>query len=156
MPGDLWITEFMADPDDCDDGEAEYIELVHPGNDTIELQGVVLEDDNHQWTFPAVTLGPQERLLLVRNPAPQAQCYGLAGLTYERDLGLDASGDRLTLTGPTGVRIERVDFGSWDVDAGVAWERDDNNPAVWCDADRAILGATDLGSPGAPNGICAP
>jgi hypothetical protein len=43
-----------------------------------------------------------------------------------------------------------------DVDAGVAWERDDANPAVWCDADRVIPGATDLGSPGAPNGACVP
>jgi hypothetical protein len=157
VEGDLLVMEFLADADDCSDGESEYVEVFHPGPGVVDLAGLELHDSERDWAFPAgAQIGPGERILLVRDPGNTPQCYGLTGLLYDGDLGLDADGDELRLVGPTGVEIERVDFSDWDIDAGVAWERDESDPSTWCHADRRILGATDLGSPGVPNGDCFP
>lgn len=59
-PGDLVITEFMADPDSSSGVEAgEYIELYNTTSSALDLTGLTFEDDDGQsFTFPSIILQP--------------------------------------------------------------------------------------------------
>lgn len=69
--GDLVINEFLAANENGlsdEDGEAQdWIEVFNRGSSGVNLGGWALTDDARvpgQWTFPAVTLGPQQYLIV--------------------------------------------------------------------------------------------
>ncbi|HKS37846.1 MAG TPA: lamin tail domain-containing protein, partial [Verrucomicrobiae bacterium] len=69
--GDLVINEFLAANENGlldEDGEAQdWIEIFNRGTGSVSLGGWALTDDvrvSGQWTFPAVTLGPQQFLIV--------------------------------------------------------------------------------------------
>ena len=155
--GDLLITEFMANPDQCADDVAESFEILNPGTAAIDLTDVEISDDGNDWLIPSGTvIQPGETLALLRDPLTAPGCYGVTGLLYDAVIGLGQNGDRLRLTAPSGNLIDLVDFANWTVTAGVAWQRDPVDDTLWCLATAPIPGGTDLGSPGVANAACPP
>jgi hypothetical protein len=155
--GDLLITEFMANPNQCADDVAEYFEILNPGTAAIDLTDVEISDDGNDWLIPSGTvIQPGETLALLRDPLTAPGCYGVTGLLYDAVIGLGQNGDRLRLTAPSGNLIDLVDFANWTVTAGVAWQRDPVDDTLWCLATAPIPGGTDLGSPGVANAACPP
>ena len=146
----------MANPAACADPNGEYFEFRYNGPSSIDLSGLVFEDNNSSFTVAGPLLVDPGDLVTFFNDAP-AQCYGLtADIGYTTSIGLANGGDLLRLRAPNGTILAELDFttSAFPITAGVAWELDEAN-GVWCPADDAIPGATDLGSPGADNGACA-
>lgn len=93
----LQIEEILADPPSGEKGDAngdgvrdtymdEFIELINKGNDSIDLSGYLLSDDDvalkNMFPFPAGTvLAPGERFVLFGGGNPQ----GIPGLVYTDD-----------------------------------------------------------------------
>ena len=165
--GDLLITEIMANPADCVDDDAEYLELLYQGQIDVDLAGLVFTDNNGSFTFPSVILAHGDRLLLWRDP-DTTQCYGFTdGIAWPQVRALSNSGDVISFTTPSGTVVDTVDFSLWASNAlvGVSWQLSDdvvdhlanNAQSAWCPATDVIAPpGTDLGSPGGPNGLCPP
>jgi len=113
----LRVTEVMYHPEP--DGQAEYIELVNTSSSiTLDLNGVTFVDGiNFSFTGSAITsLGPGERVLVVRNVAAFTNAYGGAGASriagsYGDDNPLSNGGDTIDLEDSTGATIVKFTYG---------------------------------------------
>ncbi len=90
---DLRLTEFQAR------GESRWVELQHPGSETIDLAGFELRTSPHPdaaaedvWVFPAIALEPGSHLTI-----------GLGSSPGEANLDLERSGGYLALASPEGT-----------------------------------------------------
>jgi hypothetical protein len=55
--GDMVITEFMADPDDLEDNEGEWVELLNVSDHPVDLSGSALADNGrNSWEIPEGTI----------------------------------------------------------------------------------------------------
>ena len=99
----LRISEIMYHP--ADDPNAEYVELVNVGAETIDL-GLVEFTAGIGFAFPSIKLVPGEFLLLVRDPAAFEAAYG-PGLPVvgSYDGRLDNAGERIELRDAAGQVI---------------------------------------------------
>ena len=151
-PGDLQITEVMANPQNCNDGDAEYVEVLYRGTFRVDLDDLDLFDNTNQHTLHGVyVVNPGDRILFTNNFTGFAFCYGFAPLA-QHGFGLGNSGDSFRIEA-LGVEIDAISFTSAEAASGVALERDDNDPATFCAADTFASNG-DFGSPGEPNGSC--
>ncbi len=80
-------------------------------------------------------------------------CYGLTP-GEALSLSLNNEGERFALLGAGDLELDAVDTSTFTLSPGVAVERADADPTVWCDATDVIGGTGDLGTPGAGNGAC--
>jgi hypothetical protein len=90
----------------------EFIEFVNRGETPLPLGGVAFTR-GIRFLFPSMELGPQERLILAKDPDAFAHRYPL--VPAARVLGpyeglLDNSGERLLLADPFGVPILEFDY----------------------------------------------
>jgi hypothetical protein len=131
-PGNVVLTEVMADPSACDDAVGEWVEVHNPTEDPVDLAGLVLGDRQGQATVAGVgVLAPGRHAVLAREG-------GICGLhvagTFTAQLA--NGGDDVTLRTAGGVRLDGF---AWDATtSGRSWQRDGDR---WC------LGA-DGGTPG--------
>ena len=123
----LRINELLPDPRWADVGQ-EYIELVNAGDGTMPLTGVSLWDGaaSPRHTFAGGLLGPGQAVVVFdtgdHNDVPHAI------LSSSGRLGLNNSGERIRLTGPTGALLDAVSYPPLPI--GVAWNRaDDGGPS---------------------------
>lgn len=164
-PGDLVISEIMADPNAVSDANGEWFE-VYVAKD-MDLNGLQVGPASDA---VKMTLGGEDCLhfaagihvVFGRSQDPQVN-GGLPKVDLLFNFGLTNSGGGLYL-GKGDAEIDGVAYGaskagqalSLDLGAISAEENDDG--ANWCHASSAVAGSSgggDWGSPGQPNPTCA-
>ena len=161
-PSNLVISEIMHDPWDLgdtvtEDGAFEWIELHNISGGPVSLTGVHFSE-GIDFIFPGLTLGPGERVLVVRDLAAFPRVYGTqrnALIAGEFDLALENQGELLTLRGRTGTTIQTftyADGGNWPREAGNGYSLvynsgDPSNGSNWS-ASRSLLGSPGTVEPG--------
>ena len=169
LPGDLVITEIMADPAGADAGK-EWFELYNATSTVVHLAGLTLE----------VMSGNGSKTHLVRGldaPVVSPHEYvavgdGVAGLnnlaySYGTNLGSlpDAAGTIIVRCGKS--EVDRVVYGgttgpgapaagkSLQLSGSVTPDyQADDDPASWCDGTEVMADGVDLGTPGRANTPC--
>jgi hypothetical protein len=151
---DLRITEIMYHPELTE--ELEFIELQNIGTTPLNLTGVQLTNGIN-FTFPNITLAPNEYSVVVRNQTAFANKYGPDMPTVGQYTGrLDNNGERITLQDALGEAI--LDFSyadDWypatdgDGYALTIIDAHDGDPASWNDKARWERGSTLGGTPAA-------
>ena len=158
-PGDIVVTEFMADPAERSDTEGEWIELHNPGREALTLAGCTLgEGEPADSVLPDLLLAPGGYATVARGEQPGFVPDAVVGLSLRN------SADVVVLQ-CDGVEIDRIEY---DVSAGFpiiagasatlaprmlnAVENDAAD--AWCTSTSAF--SADLGTPGAPNDSCTP
>ncbi len=127
--GQVRVSELMASNDGGildGDGDAEdWIEIENRGAVAIDLAGFRLDDGGDSWTFPAVTLGAGELLVVFASGKDRSDPGG--GL--HTSFSLSASGETLTLRGAGGALLDQVPFPRQRTD--VSYGRDGSGAFVY-------------------------
>ncbi len=157
--GDLWITEFMADPSAVGDTDGEWFEVY--ANAPFDLNA--LEFGREDEVEDAVELDtcapvqPGDFILFAKN-AEAATNGGLPAVAYELGLSLLNSNGRLFI----GTDGEILDVISWSgtasgasrsLDPSISGPEGNDDEANWCDAQEPY-GDGDFGTPAAENLAC--
>ena len=168
LPGDLAISEFLADPDDVSDVAGEWLEVHNTRGHDLDLLGFELSDltgDSHLVSAPVV-VPAGGYAVLARNADPTTNGGVTAAYEYS-GFDLDEAADEIILSF-LGTIIDEVEFDdvAWTGGlAGSSWALDPdlgapdaiaNDDAVsWCRSatPQAALGG-DFGTPGAVNDAC--
>ncbi len=158
VPGDIIITEFMANPDATSDSNGEYVELYNKRSVAINIDGFILKDDgsNSHTIDNGGTLNiPAESFIVLA-------ISGSPGFTpdYTYNTGgsfsLGNADDEIILTNASGSEIARVNYTSSQVSTGISAELnaisnvDENGQIAPSDFQNSesALGNNDSGSPG--------
>jgi len=166
-PGDLVISEIMANPSSVRDTDGEWFELTNMSGRTVILNGLELvsdgEDPHIVDADDAIVLPNAARAVLALN-ADSSTNGGVNAQYGYSNLRLSNEGDRL-LVFADGVRLDEV---SWDDGetmpdpSGSSMSLDplhidaigNDDAGVWCSSDRSWMAGTDWGSPGGENDPC--
>lgn len=162
--GDLIITEIMADPYDCPDGRAEYIELFNTTSDRIDLDGIEVVIDGTPATVVATgtIAGRGYAVGVLTNDTPR--CYNLAAEFSYSGVTLPNDGGTVSVR-VGGTVLDTVDYGafgdqpvaaSWTLQPSTLTGSGNDDPYAWCTAPDRIPGAVaDRGTPGFANVACS-
>ncbi len=163
--GDLVITEVLANPDYCDDADCEWFEIYNASGQTVDLDGVVLEDaDGDSATISDCADMAAGSYMVVARGA--SSTWGYIGFTpdayYGSSVALGNSGDQVLISNSLGTLDETPVYTSGDASPGESWSLDptamdvtiNDDAAYWCAAASTIAGTKDLGTPGASNDSC--
>jgi hypothetical protein len=168
-PGDLVITEIMANGAACSDAFTDYIEFVNTTDSYVDLFGVAIEKVANSSFIGEHTLPPQGIAVAYKDVSNQ--CYGLdagAGeadvyFAYNSSLILLNTGDDIRLTDYYGGTVfDQVDTRQFATPShpGAAWSLDvdrfptaadavsNDQQSAWCRSPDVLPGSTDSGSPG--------
>ncbi|MEM7316159.1 MAG: lamin tail domain-containing protein, partial [Planctomycetota bacterium] len=103
LSADLVISEFMASNDTTiNDGfgeDSDWIEIHNQGDQSLDLTGYHLTDDHdnlEKWTFPSVTIQPDEYLVIFASGEDTTDPLGYLHTNFR----LSAGGEYVALTGP--------------------------------------------------------
>ena len=155
QPGDLLISEVMANPSAVSDTNGEWFELFNASSSTINLNGMTLSDDNsnsHQIDNGASLLIPAGGyLVLARNDNQNENGGFLADYVYS-DFTLGNSSDQIILSLDS-IEITRLDYsGSPFGIAGISAEliNQTANPqsSDYQLTQNSTYGLGDIGTPG--------
>ena len=137
------ITEIMAANKatlpDREGSFHDWIELYNTLDTTVDLTGWHLSDDPdkpEKWTFPSLSIGPKEYLIVFCSGQDRAEPENL-----HTSFSLSAKGETLVLTTHLDVTADTVTFGASEEDS--SWSRD---------LGSNVLTASRLVSPGFENG----
>ncbi len=160
--GQVVINEIMANPSAVLDEAGEWLELVNPGNEAVDLEGWTLRDggNNSHTIGESLVVAPGGYLVLGRYGVTQDNGGYTADYVYGEDFALANAGDSVILEDEAQALVDSVEYGAaapWPVGTpGVSIELDsptlDN--ALGASWSLAVLpyGDGDLGTPGGPNG----
>lgn len=163
-PGDLRITEYMADPVGAKDSAGEWIEVwVDAGVGSIDLNGLEVRVGSSAARIESDTcrtVKGGDYLILARSEDSTIN-GGLPFVTAALSFGLPNGGSTIALH--VDSQVDALDSVPYDSsEPGVATKADQAYEAgvadvVWCEAtlDEKYSG-TDRGTPGAANGYCPP
>lgn len=159
LPGDLVITEIMANPDGADDGN-EWFEIYNNTGSSVDLRGLALKYVSGSGTESTHVMGaatiPSGAYLVLGGIlpefAPAHVDYGFAS-----DLGsLGNTGGRLALICDV-IEVDAVDYAdmpsgrSRELSRSIFPDHNENDDwANWCDG-VSVFAGNNLGSPGAAN-----
>ncbi len=166
-PGDVIITEIMADPSAVTDSNGEWFELFNARSETVDIRGWRVEDESGK----THTIPDSDPILI---PAGQFFVLGINGdpsrnggisIAHEYTaLTLNNGGDTLLVFDVNGEEIDRVDYGvsSFTVPTGASLNlnpdhfnlSDNDDGANWCSSTTSIGTGFDLGTPGTTNETC--
>lgn len=149
-PGPLLVNEFLFRPPP---GEPEWIELIHPGPDSLAVDGFALSDE-HGEPVPlplAPMLPPGGLLVLAAAPIAQVPTALVLGARWPHlnDTG-GPPADRIQLVDAEGRTTDHVAYGGDWAAVGVSVER--LSVAIDSEARSAWSAAPDGPTPGRPNG----
>ena len=167
MPGQLVITEIMADSTVAKDELGEWVEIHNPGlTTTFDLFGCELFDSSNSEVINRhVTLAPQWFITMARSIDPSVGFIPTYSYTTVK---LSNTGDRIGLS-CGGVTIDLVNFATWPVPKGHSFSLNpalydataNDAPASWCQGSTLYNSSvadgaaeTDYGSPGVTNPAC--
>jgi len=145
-PGDLLISELMANPVVIDDSAGEWVELHNPTAAALSLDGCSLDDGGRtpRALDPALSVAGGGYLTLARSLN--------AGFTPDAVLALSLSNqsDGVAVI-CAGIEIDRFSYGSvHKVTEGASLSRDADG--IWCDG--TLPYGDNLGTPGQENPSC--
>ena len=167
LPGDLVLSEFMADPGVVSDAAGEWIEIYNASGFDIDLQGFELHDDgtdSHVITTSLI-LPAAARVVLARNADATSNGGVVAPYEYS-GFTLDNGTDELVISF-NGMEVDRFDYAlstwsgitghsvSLDPALGLPDAVDNDLASNWCGAMLPITSVgSDFGTPGGTNDTC--
>ncbi len=167
-PGELVITEIMANPAAVDDVVGEWFEVHNTTNRTLDLNGLVVSDDGRDEFVVAtpdgepLELGPRGWLVFGASADGAANGGVPVDVVFSNYFTLANAGDEVSLSA-AGQPIDRVVYGgagfavprgaSLQLDADLGFGVDNELGGAWCPT-TAVYGAGDRGTPGGPNEGC--
>ncbi len=121
LPGDLLITEYLANPVNASDAGSEYFELYNSRADAVDLSGLRVRDEGSNQFVIAGLVIPAGGLAVLSNGDGAAlgfsPDYQYSGMT------LGNTADEILLLGSGDTLLQRLDYGDGDAfGAGVAHE----------------------------------
>lgn len=161
-PGDLAITEFLANPVGVADSDAEYFEILNRRGSAVDLSGLIVRDDgSNSFTVSALTL--DAGAFGVFSNGDGAAIGINVDYMYGSAMSLTNAADEIVLTGPGDEELFRLAYTDGDIHgAGVANELATLTQGLDAAADADYRAATqplllgNLGSPGAAGGTSLP
>lgn len=129
------------------DAEREYFELHNPGSASVDLSGWYIADNISWQRVPAgASIGPQQSLIVARDPVGFLAWYGVSPSAGPFGLSLGNGADRLVLADAAQAVVDRVSWGGmdgWTLAAPTGMELRRIDPAVDTDteADWAVVPA---------------
>jgi subtilisin family serine protease len=144
-PGELVVSEFMANPAAASDTYGEWIEVHNTTTEfRIHLEGLVVADDAAEGVVSeAIALEPGERAVLGRRDAGSFDHPDVSPDGYYGNLALNNGGDSLTLLNA----YETLDSVTWGSEGAVSGSSRELVDGSWVDATNE-LPSGDLGTPG--------
>ena len=133
-PGELLITEVMADPSDCSDARGEWFELKNASRDPLEIDGLTVVDASGDVaTIRATAPIPAGSSVVVGTGDADSYC-GPGATAFFTGLSLNNGGESLTLYNDDALIDATPYFEARDIRAGVSLQL---LPSfVWGSADR--------------------
>jgi hypothetical protein len=162
VPGDLAITEYLANPAGVADTAGEYFEIYNRRNTAVDLAGLVVRDDgSNQFSIDGLLIGPGAFAVLGNG---DGSALGFTvDYNYGTAMSLTNSSDEIVLVGANDVELFRVGYTDGDAfGVGVAHELALLHPELWLaagpaagsdfQAATAALLLDNFGSPGTAGG----
>lgn len=154
-PGDLRISEFMANPAALSDTDGEWFELYNARDTSFELSGCEVAEGGGPGAFieGPLAIHPGDYVAVARRPSPGFVPAAVVAFSLKN------TADSVVFRCGA-VEIDRVDYGpGYPLSAGASAQLDPDaldRPAVddWCLGREPYAG--DLGTPGRPNLPCEP
>lgn len=110
-PGDIIITEFIADPSAVADSKGEYIELYNKRSVSFDLEGFKIKDDGtDSHTIVGSLVIPAESFIVLGINDTTAVNNGVTVNYVYTGFGLTNSTDEIVLTTAIGTEIARVNY----------------------------------------------
>jgi len=154
-PGDILVTEFMADPNATSDVAGEYVELYNKRSIALNIDGFILMDDgSNSHTIDnggSLTIPAESFIVLAAGSTPGF----IPDYTYS-GFSLANSEDEIILASPDGTEISRLNYTSSQVSSGVSAELNaiagvNSNGTIDAanfQSSSSAIGNGDAGSPG--------
>jgi hypothetical protein len=167
VPGDLVITELMADPLMVDGDFGEWFELYNASAGTVDLDGLVVRDSGGDAyvVTGALEVAAGGVVVFAASDDPAVNGGVVAQRAFGDALKLGNDADAIELVTPSGTLLDAVayDVKTFPTAEGAARSLDpsafdpasNDAGAAWCLATEAY-GDGDLGTPGALNPSCGP
>lgn len=160
-PGDVIISELMANPNAVSDSNGEWIELYNTTSTAIDINGWTLADLTGSHTIASsLNIPANSYVTLCRKSDPTINGGTTCNYQYS-SISLNNSSDTITLSNGATV-IDSVSYdGDFPSDAGKSMQLNSdffnatsNDDSVnWCSS-SATYGDGDYGTPGANNNDC--
>ena len=162
VPGDIIITEFMANPSSVADSDGEWFEIYNPTSTDFDLNGLVVQDDGVD-VFVINTpliISAGGFVVLGNNGDPAANGGVVVDFEYpSAAFTLSNAADEIEIFNGT-TSLDRITYdatvegGSRSLDPDHFDASANDDPNNWCDSTTPSLPAGDLGTPGSPNEDC--
>lgn len=161
-PGDIVITEIMANPDAVPDATGEWFEIMNVTSSTIDIEGWRIKDDgtdDHIITNGGPLYIDPGEILVLANNGNSTSNGGITPAYVYSGVTLGNSGDEIILLDPQSEEIDKVTYSgaatgkSLSLDPNHVDATDNDDPAFWCLA-SSVFGMGDYGTPGSMNGSC--
>lgn len=158
-PGDLVVTEIMANPATCSDTSGEWIEVYVAAEQPVDLAGLTIRDEAFTtgWVAGSLVVAPGAYVVLGTGTA-ETFCGPAADGHYGGLPKWNNTGDAVTLVDTTGRVLDATArFGAPLAASGISAALDDAEPDAVTNDDptRWIRSTTmfgaEIGTPGAPN-----
>ncbi len=157
--GDVWITEFMADPSAVADGDGEWFEIqAGAAFDLNALQfGREDEIEDEVDVGECLSVSAGDRAVFAKN-ADAASNGGIEDVAYEVGMSLINSNGRLYVAAD-GEVLDEIAWTATEsgasraLDPSITGPEGNDDEANWCDGADAY-GEGDLGTPGTANPAC--
>ena len=113
QPGDLLVTEYLANPAGASDSEAEYLEVLNRISATVDLAGLVVRDDgSNSFTVTSLILTPGAFGVFSNG---DGTALGFApDYIYGGAMSLTNSDDEIVLQRPDNTELHRVNYTDGD------------------------------------------
>jgi len=148
QPGDLLISEVMANPSVVSDANGEWFEIFNASASAIDLNGLILSDDgvdSHTINAGSLLIASGDYVTLGRNADSVTNGGYTADYVYSNFFLLANAGDEIVIS--EGIaEIARLNYLGSFVQAGVSMEL--NSDGTYSAATVAY-GSGDFGTPGA-------
>jgi hypothetical protein len=162
LPGDIIVTEFLADPSVVPDATGEWLEIYNTTGVFVDINGWHLKDNgvnDHVISAPGSLVVFPGGVITLAASADVAVNGGFTPDYVYSGFNLANSSDEIIFTDASGNIIDEVDYTgtttgkSWSLDATHLDALLNDNFAFWCLGSTAF-GAGDLGTPGQLNPTC--
>lgn len=164
MPGQVLITEFLANPSAVGDSDGEWVELHNPNAFPIDIAGLTLSDDASDFHFISpdgtpVVIDAGGYAILARNGDMAVNGGVMAAYQYD-SFFLGNGGDEIIIAAGSEI-LDAVFYEGWEIPNGASLSLDTESfdatandmETNWC-AGIGAFGAGDEGTPGMMNADC--
>lgn len=112
-PGDLVVTEYLADPVVVADADGEYFEIFNTRSQSVDLSGLIVRDaGSNEFTVSALTIAG---LGLAVFSSSDGSALGISpDYVYGGAMSLTNTDDEILLIGSNGMALFSVEYGDGD------------------------------------------